>query len=163
MKKYFLMAALMLLSMSTFAITKAKAKANTQAFNYDITCAGNGAAGTYLVRVSSYSKKQVVAADSNVRDAVHGVIFKGFGAGEGCVAQKALVRNPGAEIENRPYFSAFFDNNEYRKFASVVAGTMETSKVGGTYCVTQTVCVYKDELRKTLEAAGVVSGLGSIF
>lgn len=163
MKKFLLLAAVMLLSTVAFAASKKKAASDTQNFRYEISCAGNGATGTYLVRVSSYSKKQHVAADSNVRNAVHGVIFKGYGAGDGCVAQKPLLRTPGAEVEYIDYFTTFFDTHEYQKYASAIPGTMETTKVGKEYRVTQTVCVRKDDLRKALEAAGVLKGLGGIF
>lgn len=164
MKRIILFALIALVSVGSFGQAKIKADKDTRNWRYEIECAGNGATGTYLVKVSSYSKKQAVAAEWTTKNAVHGVIFKGYGAGDGCVAQKPLARNVGAELENEDYFKRFFENGgEYQKYASVVSGTMETSKVGREYKVTQVVSVRKDDLRKALEAAGVIRSLGSIF
>lgn len=164
MKRILLFSLMVLISLCSFGQGRLKANKDTQNYRYEIECAGNGASGTYLVKVSTYSKYQSVAAEWTTKNAVHGVIFKGYGAGEGCVAQKPLVRDAGAETENAEYFRQFFANGgEYQKYASVVSGTMETSKVGREYKVTQVVSVRKDDLRKALEAAGVVRGLGSIF
>lgn len=164
MKRVLLLTMVALLSIGSFGQAKTKANKDTQNYRYEIECAGNGATGTYLVKVSTYSKKQAVAAEWTIKNAIHGVIFKGYGGGDGCVAQKPLVRDAGAETENAEYFKQFFANGgEFQKYASVVSGTMETTKVGKEYKVTQTVSVRKDDLRKALEAAGVVRGLGSIF
>lgn len=164
MKRVLLLTMVALLSIASFGQAKMKANKDTKNYRYEIECAGNGATGTYLVKVSTYSKRQAVAAEWTVKNAIHGVIFKGYGGGDGCVAQKPLVRDAGAETENAEYFRQFFANGgEYQKYASVVSGTMETSKVGCEYKVSQVVSVRKDDLRKALEAAGVVRGLGSIF
>lgn len=164
MKRFLFLALAALVSVGSMATSKTKANKDTQNYRYEIECAGNGSTGTYLVKVSTYSKKQDVAANQTVKNAIHGVIFKGYGAGDGCVAQKPLARNVGVETEYETYFKDFFsDKGEYMKYASVVSGTMETSKVGKEYKVTQVVSVRKDDLRKALEAAGVIKGLGSIF
>lgn len=164
MKKYLLMAAVMLLSTMAFATSKSKANKDTEHFRYDVECAGNGATGTYLVKVWSYSRKQQVAYDQACKNAVHGVIFKGYSGSNGCVSQPALARQAGVEMEYEDFFKHFFaDNGDYRKYASAVNGTDEVLKVGKEYKVGVVVSVKKDELRKALEEAGVIKGLNYGF
>ena len=150
---------------SAFGQAKQKANKDTENFRYDIECAGNSTAGTYLVKVWSYSRRLNVAENQCRKNAVHGVIFKGFSGGTDCVGQKALAKNPGVEMEYESYFKTFFeDGGECLKYASIIGGTMETMKLkGGMYKVGVVVSVQKDELRKALEAAGVIKGLSSGF
>ena len=167
MKKFLLlMAAMMLTSVLNPAAAKKPTKSEQamQQFRYELECAGNGVQGTYLVRVWTYDKKQKDAQAACARNAVHGVIFKGFAGGDGCIGQKALVPTPGAEMENQEFFNLFFsDNGEYRKYVSIVAGSELCEKVGKEYRAGAIVSIQKDELRKALEAAGVIKGLNYGF
>ena len=147
-----------------FAGAKKKANKDTDQFRYEIECAGNAIQGTYLVKVWSYSKKAAVAENQCRKNAVHGVIFKGYGGGQGCVSQRPMANNPGVETQYKEYFDSFFkEGGEFQKYASVVAGTTESVKVGKEYKVGCIVSVRKDDLRKALEAAGVIRGLNSGF
>ncbi|MBR3647240.1 MAG: hypothetical protein IKN59_02500 [Paludibacteraceae bacterium] len=166
MKKYLLLAALLIAGtlVSIDAKRPTKSEVAMQQFKYELECAGNGVQGTYLVRVWTYSKKLKDAQAAGARNAVHGVVFKGFAGGDGCVGQRALASGPGAELEYEDYFKRFFaDNGEYRKYVSLVVGTEEILKVGKEYKVGVVVSVQKDELRKALEAAGVIKGLNYGF
>lgn len=166
MKKllFFLLAALIGVPMTAQTAKKQKADKDTQSFRYEIECAGNAQVGSYLVRVWSYSKKASVAEDQCRKNAVHGVVFKGFSGGDGCVAQRPLAKNPGAEVENKVYFDHFFENGgEFQKYASIVEGTTEIVKVGKEYKVGCVVNVRKDDLRRALEAAGIIRSLNAGF
>lgn len=165
MKKFLLLAALILATTLTGAAKKpTKSEQAMQQFRYELECAGNGVQGTYLVRVWTYDKKQKDAQAACARNAVHGVIFKGFAGGDGCIGQKALVPTPGAEMEHEDFFRLFFsDKGEYRKYVSVVAGSELCEKVGREYRAGAIVSIQKDELRKALEAAGIVKGLNYGF
>lgn len=164
MKKILFLVTLMVCSVAMFAGSKSKANKDTDRFRYEIECAGNGAQGTYLIKVWSYSKKQATASAQAAKNAVHGVIFKGYAGGNGCVGQRALAHSAGVEEEYADYFDSFFaDNGEYRKYVSTVAGTEEVVKVGKEYKVGVVVSVKKDDLRKALEAAGVIKGLNYGF
>ena len=80
------------------------------------------------------------------------------------MAQRPLVKNAGAEFEHQDYFNLFFqDGGEYMKFATYTEGTQEIIKVGKEYKVGVVVSVAKDDLRKTLEAAGVIRKLSHGF
>lgn len=167
MKKFLLlMAAMMLTSVINPAAAKKPTKSEQamQQFRYELECAGNGVQGTYLVRVWCYDKKQQEAQAACPRNAVHGVIFKGFTGGDGCIGQKALVPNPGAEMDYADFFRAFFaEGGEYRKYVSIVAGSEISEKIGKEYRAGAVVSIQKDELRKALEAAGVIKGLNYGF
>ena len=146
-------------------IRQKQADKDTNQFRYEIECAGNAIQGTYLVKVWSYSKKAAVAENQCRKNAVHGVIFKGYGStGPGCVQQRPLANNPGIETQYKEYFDSFFaEGGEFQKYASIVAGTTESMKVGKEYKIGCVVSVRKDDLRKALEAAGVIRGLSSGF
>jgi len=151
--------------MPAFAgLRQKQADRDTNQFRYEIECAGNAIQGTYLVKVWTYSKKASVAENQCRKNAVHGVIFKGYGGGQGCVSQRPMASNPGAETQHKEYFDSFFSNGgEFQKYASIVEGTTETVKVGREYKVGVVVSVRKDDLRKALEAAGIIRGLNSGF
>ena len=63
------------------AARQKKANVDTDQFRYEIECAGNAIQGTYLVKVWSYSKSPSIAENQCRKNAVHGVIFKGYGGG----------------------------------------------------------------------------------
>lgn len=156
--------ALSTMPMSAQVVAKNKANNDTQSYRYDIECAGNAQPGSYLVKVWSYSKKKAVAENQCRKNAVHGVLFKGFGGGDGCIGQRAIVSNAGAEDANKIYFDKFFaEGGEFMKYASIVGGTMETVKVGKEYKVGNVVNVRKDELRKAMEDAGIIKSFNAGF
>lgn len=157
-------------TMAANAQAKAKKKANqdTENFRYEIQCVTVGAEGTYLIKVFTYSKNPNVAIEQAKKNAVHGVIFKGFsGAGAGCT-QKPLTPNPALEQEKETFFKDFFANGgKYLKFVNVAGdGSIapeDRLKVGKEYKTGVIVSVLKDALRKDLEAAGIIRSLNSGF
>ncbi len=164
MKKFLSIICALALCLNASAAGKKKADKDTQQFRYEIECAGNATQGTYLVKVWSYAKKAAVAEDQCRKNAVHGVIFKGYGGANGCIAQRPLCATPGAEVQYETYFKEFFAaGGEYQRYASIVEGTTETVKVGKEYKVGVVVSVRKDDLRKALEAAGVIRALNAGF
>ena len=146
------------------SIRQKKANTDTNQYRYEIECAGNAVQGTYLVKVWTYSKSAAVAENQCRKNAVHGVIFKGYGGGQGCVSQRPMANNPGVEQQYKEYFDSFFaTGGEFQKYASILSGTTETVRVGNEYKVGVVVSVRKDDLRKALEAAGVIKSLNSGF
>ena len=165
MKKFLLSLLTVALCMPSIAsIRQKKADKDTNEFRYEIECAGNAIQGTYLVKVWTYSKKASVAENQCRKNAVHGVIFKGYGGGQGCVSQRPMANQPGIEAQFKDYFDSFFANGgEFQKYASIMGGTTEIVKVGREYKVGCVVSVRKDDLRKALEAAGILKSLNSGF
>lgn len=165
MKKFLLSLLVMALCMPASAgLRQKKANKDTNQFRYEIECAGNAIQGTYLVKVWSYSKTASIAENQCRKNAVHGVIFKGYGGGQGCVSQRPMAPSPGVETQFEEYFKSFFsDGGEFQKYASIMSGTTETVKVGKEYKVGCVVSVRKDDLRRALEAAGIIRGLSTGF
>lgn len=146
-----------------FASSKTKANKDTKQWRYEIECAGTGTPGTYLVKVWSYSKKEATATNQAVKNAVHGVIFKGVAGTTGCATQRPMVKDPSVEYSKADFFDKFFaDGGDFQKYGSVV-GVPEVMKVGKEYKVGVTVSVFKDNLRNTLQDAGIIRGLTSGF
>jgi len=167
-KSFILLLLLIAYSVVVDAQAKNKANKDTEEWRYEIECVSTGATGSYLIKVWSYSKKPEVAINQAKKNAVHGIIFKGFtGAGAGCT-QKPLASSPGIEQEKAEYFKDFFaDGGKYMQFVTESGdGSIDPAdrvKIGKEYKIGVVVSVYKDQLRKDLEAAGIIKGLGSGF
>ena len=143
---------------------KQLSKTDTGRFQYELEGVSNGSQGTYLVKVWTYSSSKTANIETCKKNAVHGIIFKGYAAGNNIRPQGPLVKDPGAESVYADYFNNFFkDGGEYNRYVTVTSGTQETVKVGKRYKVGLVVSVSKDQLRKTLEAAGIVKSLGYGF
>lgn len=147
-------------------VQRKKAETATIEWRYELECVGIGVQSSYLVKVWSYSKNAKVAVEQAKKNAVHGIVFKGFaGSGQKCPSQKALAPQVGVEEQQKEYFSKFFkDGGDYMKYVSVSGDAVpDVVKVGKEYKIGIVVSVLKDPLRKDLEAAGVIKGLSSGF
>jgi hypothetical protein len=150
------------------AQSQRKANKDTKNWKYEIECVSTGAQGTYLIKVWSYSKNPTIAIEQAKKNAVHGIIFKGFsGQGAGC-KQKPLTNNPSLEEQKSEFFSSFFeDGGKYMKYVNISGdGSINADdrlKVGKEYKIGVVVSVAKDNLRKDLEAAGIVKALDAGF
>lgn len=145
-----------------------KADQDTEAWRYEIEAVNTAVQGSYLIKVWSYSKKPVVAAEQSKKNAVHGIIFKGFAGKQGVPGQKPLASNPNLENEKADFFKAFFsDGGKYMKFVTLSGdgsvAAEDRIKIGSEYKVGVIVTVNVAGLRKDLEEAGVVKSLGSGF
>jgi hypothetical protein len=155
----------MILCLLMVGCVSMKEKNPKESFRYDISCAGAGTQGTYLVKVYVYSKDKDVSDDELKQAAVHGVIFRGFSGTTGCTSQKPLARSSVVEQEKSDYFNAFFaSGGVYLRFASVISASYERIKTANNdYKVGAVLRVQKDDLRKELEGAGIIRGLSSGF
>lgn len=145
-------------------ICDAKKNAAIKDVTYEIVSAGTGAQGTYLVTIT------VVTGDKKLEDdvvkacAVHGVLFKGFVSNDNRQHQRPLAGSATVEADHADFYDNFFsDPSSYGRYADIVTGSRKVIKSGKKYKVTNTVTVYKDQLKKDLENAGAVDGLNSIF
>lgn len=157
----FVSKAMLLLVFLSFSFATLDAKSRITDTRYDIEGVETGQQGTYLVKVYVYSKKSSVTTEEFKFAAVHGVIFRGF-AGKGFGAQKPIAK-PEAQTQHADFFNAFFNNGDYAAYAQVVNPVADRVKVGKEFKIAATVFVSKDELRKTLEGAGVIRSLNSGF
>lgn len=126
---------------------------------YQIKAAGVAPQGYYLVEVTATVPKKRVSMEEVKKCAVHGVIFKGF-AGTSDVQSQRPILSPTVEAQHADYFNAFFANGDYGLYVSAVDPAVKTVKQGKRYLVTGVVSVGKEELRRTLEQAGIVRKLG---
>ncbi len=147
-----------------------KAEQATREWRYELQCTGIGVDGTKLVKVFSYSKKATVAIEQAKKNAVHGLIFKGFAGNSAarCPSSAPLSNNAKIELEKAEYFDKFFaDGGTYMKFVSVsgdgAIAPADRVKVGKEYKIGIVISVMYDQLRKELENAGIIKGLSSGF
>lgn len=132
---------------------------------YDITSAGVGAEGTFLIKVSVYQPKVIKADDILKKAAIHGVIFKGVSAGQGKQAQRPLASSLSIEKEKAEFFNEFFkENGTFLNYATLIEGSLEIVKSGKKeYKISAILSVQKDQLRKDLEKAKVITGFSDMF
>ena len=153
---------------TAIAQTNAKANKDTENWRYEIEAVGVGVQGTYLIKVWSYSKKPDVAIEQAKKNAVHGIIFKGFAGKQGIPGKSALTNNVNLEQEKAEFFKPFFaDGGKYMKFVTITndgaVGSGDRLKVGKEYKIGVIVSVNVAALRKDLEDAGIIKGLSSGF
>jgi hypothetical protein len=145
-----------------------KKKENTDIWKYEIEGVQTGVQGTYLIKVWSYSPNANLAIEQAKKNAVHGIIFRGF-AGTGRVpGQRALATNPNLEEEKHDFFRLFFaEGGKYLKFVSLTndgaVAAEDRLRVGKEYKIGVIMSVNVDALRKDLEEAGIIKSLGRGF
>ncbi|MEO3402488.1 hypothetical protein AAFN85_01200 [Mucilaginibacter sp. CAU 1740] len=164
----FILALMLGTSLSGNAQAKRHANEDTENWRYELEVVGTGVEGTYLVKVWSYSKKPVVATEQSKKNAVHGVIFKGFAGKRGIEGKPPLVTNVNIEQEKQQFFDDFFaDGGKYMKFVNLTTdgavAAEDRMKIGKEYKVGVVVSVNVELLRKDLEDAGIVRSLNSGF
>lgn len=149
---------------------KNKANKDTKIWRYDLECEGIGKLGSKLVKVWSYSKNPKHAISRGMKNAVHGIVFKGYsGGGQGCTSFNPLVKDATAEKKHQEFFDAFFaDGGEYLKYVSAATDGRiapgDRLKVSRReYKIGIVVNVLTDMLRKRLEAEGIVKKLNAGF
>ena len=139
-----------------------KADADTDKFRYELEYVKTAGTGMVNVKIWSYSKKPSIAAEQDKKNAVHGVIFKGF-SGNGST-QRPLVKDPATLSNNAEFFESFFsDGGDYLRYVTNSTGPTEAMKIGKEYKVAAEVTVNKDLLRQHLEKANIIRSLGSGF
>lgn len=154
---------------NVFSQKKRKADKDTEQWRYEVEVVTTGVQGTYLIKVWSYSKDPNVAIEQAKKNALHGIIFRGFAGKEGVSGKKALASSPTTYDEHKTFFDSFFGKGgDYMKFVSItndgVVAPEDRLKIGRKeYKIGVVVSVNVSELRKHLEKAGVVKGLSDGF
>ena len=166
------MSLLLMLIIGCSSVANAQAKKNadqdTEEWRYEISVVQTGTQGTYLIKVWSYSKKPDVAIEQAKKNAVHGIIFKGFTGTSSVPGQKALTSNVNLENEKADFFKPFFaDGGKYMKFVSTsndgAVAAEDRMKIGKEYKIGVVVSVNVSALRKDLEDAGMIKSLNAGF
>jgi|TARA_B110000483_G_scaffold189133_1_gene224312 hypothetical protein len=167
---------ILLLSLFSFIQTanaqkgKKKADKQTVAWRYELEAVQTGTKGTYQIKVWSYSKNVETAIEQAKKNAVHGIIFKGFPNKGRVQGQKPLARNASLYEEKEEFFQEFFKTagGDYMKFISlanngqIAAGDrIKISKK--EYKIGVIISVNVAELRKHLESKNIIKGLSGGF
>jgi hypothetical protein len=153
---------------NTLAQSKKKADKETVEWRYEIEAFGTGIQGTYQVKVWSYSKVPETAIEQAKKNAVHGIIFKGFPDKERVKGQRALAQSPNLEQEKSEFFTEFFKTGgKYQKFVTLANNGAiapgDRIKIGKEYKIGVVISINVSDLRKDLEDAGIIKSLGSGF
>jgi len=164
---------MVLVSMAAiFGLTQCKSTQNlnkdTREWRYEIEAENTATQGSYLVKLWTYAHSVADAERQTKKNAVHGVLFKGFPTKGRVKGQKPLVRNKNALEEHKAFFAEFFeDGGEYARFVTVVHSNEvkagDVVKVGEEYKVGYIVSVQASELRKYLEQNEIIETLDSGF
>lgn len=161
-----------LLLLSLITVTgfsqKRKADRDTREWRYEIEAMKTGVTGTYLIKVWSYSKSPEVAIEQAKKNAVHGIVFRGFAGKSGVEGKPPLVSSPDLEIEKSDFFNPFFeDGGKYLKFVSLTndgaVAAEDRFRIGKEFKIGVLISVNVGELRKDLEAAGIIRALNAGF
>jgi len=159
---------LFFISFTASAQSKKKADKDAVGFRYEIEAMRTGVQGTYLIKVWSYSKQPMLAMDQAKKNAVHGIIFKGFPGKDGVPGQLALASDPNVEKEKAEFFEKFFgEGGEYLKYVNLTTdGSIapeDRMKIGKEYKIGVVVSVDVASLRRALEDAGIIKKLDDGF
>jgi hypothetical protein len=147
-----------------------KANKQTTAWRYELEALATGVQGTYQIKVWSYSKNVETATEQAKKNAVHGIIFKGFPNKGRVQGQKPLARNSNLYKENEYFFKEFFKTGggDYMKFVTLASNGQiaagDRIKISKKeYKIGVVVSVNIAELRKHLESKGIIRGLSNGF
>jgi hypothetical protein len=156
---------IILFSAPSFA-QRRKADKDTKNWRYELEGVQQGVSGTYLIKVWQYSKKPKIAIEQAKKNAVHGIVFKGYSAAKDgrLSGQPALTNNPNLDQEKKEFFDDFFsDNGKYMKYVNIAGdgavAAGDRIKVGKEYKIGVIVSVRTQALRKDLESAGIIKSL----
>lgn len=117
------------------------------------------------MRVWTYSTKPTIAEGQAGKNAVHGIIFKGFPSsmdGTRIVGREPLINDPEIEEANKDYFKEFFKTGgAYQRYVSYIGNGIpdQQIKVGKEYKIGVVVIVLVDQLRKRLEDDGIIKAM----
>ena len=141
-------------------------------FRYELEAQNTGIQGTYLLKVWTYAPDPNDAVRQAPKNAVHGVLFKGFPGANRVTGQQALIRDTKTEKEFQDYFSSFFQNGgPYQRYVSLTnSGSILPGgrlKIGegenAEYKVGVIVSVNVADLRRHLEGDGIIEPLNAGF
>lgn len=155
--------------MLTFLISCSTSKQldkDTKEWRYQLEAVNTGIQGTYQVKVWTYTRKAEWAEAQASKNAVHGVLFKGFPTKDRVKGQRPLVTEPDAYKQHEEFFESFFaDGGEYNRFVTMIdtPAPGDFIRVGKEYKVGQVASVSVTELRKYLEANKIIKALDSGF
>ena len=138
-------------------------------YNYELESAvGNFSlqAGWNVAKVWNYGKREFLTKQNAMRNAVHGIILKGYPGYGGNTGVKALC--PEGYEQHREFFDEFFGSGKYRQFVQLSNNGLLTADDvikydKKRYKVGMIVMVNTAALRAYLEQNNISKGLDFLF
>lgn len=155
----------------TLTFTTVSAKDDTPGYDYELSLVKenvSSASGFKVFKVWSYGKKkETLTNEIGMRNAIHGLLFKGLASSDIGSQGNVPAMVPAGYESHREYFDLFFKSGEYKQFIQLTSkGAQQAGdvvKVGKQYKVGLLVQVNVNALRKRLEKDGVVESARNIF
>lgn len=166
MKKILLMIAAALMIGGT-----AMAKDDVPDYDYELSLAKENIAATSGFKVfkvwSFGKKKEALTQEIGMRNAIHGLLFKGLVAADVGSQGNVPALVPDGYDSHKEYFDVFFANGEFKQFIQLTSrGAQQAGdvvKVGKKYKVGLLVQVNLSALRKRLEKDGIIESAKGMF
>ena len=141
---------------------------NTGKISFESECMGAELDGSQTIKAWGTGRNYSDACEQAKKNAVHGIIFRGFGSKDRVEGKPALTNNPNLEMEKQEFFDDFFmDGGKYMKFVNVTGdgsvAAEDRLKVGKEYKIGVVVSINVTLLRKDLETAGIIKGFAAGF
>ena len=139
--------------------------------NYEVSTVKVGTAGTKYLKVWGFGKKVDRAITQAKKNAVHACLFRGIPGNATSQPTPAIIQDPNVLNNNLDYFYDFFeidkDGCKYLQFVNLttdgIPSGQDRREVKGGYKVAIYVQIMYDNLKKQMEADGIVKGLSSGF
>ena len=161
---------LVLFTLLTFS-TALVAKDDVPGYDYELSLSKENVASTSgfkVFKVWSFGKnKSALTNEIGMRNAIHGLLFKGLAASDEGNQGNIPALVPDGYESHREYFDLFFQSGEYLQFVQLTSrGAQQAGdvvKVGKKYKVGLLVQVNLNALRKRMEKDGIIQSASSIF
>ena len=149
----------------------AMAKDDVPDYDYELSLAKENVAATSGFKVfkvwSFGKKKETLTQEIGMRNAIHGLLFKGLAAADIGSQGNVPALVPDGYDSHKEYFDVFFANGEFKQFIQLTSrGAQQAGdvvKVGKKYKVGLLVQVNYNALRKRLEDDGIIASAKNLF
>jgi hypothetical protein len=141
-------------------------------YNYELSLSKENVAATSgfkIFKVWSYcKKKELLTQEVCMRNAIHGVLFKGLAASDVGTQGDFPALCPDGYETHKEYFDEFFKSGDYKQFIQLTSkGAQQAGDVVKTankeWKVGLLVQINVKALRKHLEKDGIIQGARDIF
>lgn len=162
----------LLFYMSLFVVLTANAKdeeEDTYRYELENLTDRTMANGYVMVKVWNYGKKEKITRRTCMRNAVHGVMFKGISGGRSSGLSKGhAALCPDGYSAHTDYFDNFFGSGDYMQYVELTNnGNIQPEdriKISSKEYKIGMVCIINfNALRERLQKDGVSKGLNSLF
>ncbi len=167
MKKIFLM-----LIAFALTVTTAQGKDDLPEYDYELSLSNENVSATSgfkVFKIWSYGKKKaLITQDVGMRNAIHGILFKGLAASDSGSQGNVPALVPAGYESHKEYFDDFFNSGKYKQFIQLTSkGAIQAGDVlkisSKRYKVGMLVQVNVNALRKQLEKDGIIQSARGIF